>query len=114
MTIESFMKRESVEKMDTWKPVEEALADAAGVAWDGCHKIYVLADEADVEHCRGLGYGDRESVLISRKDQPSIDLGACVRYWFEESCSLRFVQACGMVGDQSEFTDLIAQFESAA
>ena len=35
--------------------LREYLSTAAGIAWDGCHKIYVLMDNEQIEQMRGFG-----------------------------------------------------------
>lgn len=101
-------------KLATWKRVDEFVDASAGIAWNGCHKIYVLRDAAEVERVREMGYGKRDSALISRAEQPHIDLNLRVQEWYEESCGLRFIDATRVVEDKTEFTTLIAQFDAAA
>ena len=36
--------------------VEERVADAKAIAFDTCHKIYLLMDDEQVETMRGYGY----------------------------------------------------------
>lgn len=90
-----------------WEKVRRSLGSADSIAWDGCHKIYVLMDAdrtADMEEC---GY---DPVLpVTDADQAL----ATIREWWDNSCALRFVSAVKTVdGDANDgFTDLIAQFE---
>jgi hypothetical protein len=46
-------------------------------AYDGCHKIYILEDEIDVENAKKLEY----DILPIKK----------LRETFENSCELRFI-----------------------
>lgn len=96
---------------DVWRGVAAVLPFAKAIAFDGCHKIYVLMDEGQVEQMREYGYGEDDSELVPVKD-PEAAL-ATVQDWFDGSCALRFVEAVRTVdGDANYgFTNLIAQFE---
>lgn len=90
-----------------------ALADAKALAWDGCHKIYLLMDDEQVEQTRSYGYGsgDGDSELVPVTDPvEALDL---LRNWWDESCGLRFINTIRTVpGDPNDgFADIIAQFE---
>lgn len=82
-------------QQERWDEVEHTVDEAHGIAWDGCHKIYVLLDAGQVEVTRGYGYGqdDDGSELITSKDTSSAELCTRVRSWFEDSCGLRFINA---------------------
>ena len=69
--------------------VEEYLANAKGIAFDTCHKIYVLMDDEQMSEMREYGYDP----LISADDQTPDEMLATVMDWYEDSCGLRFVQA---------------------
>jgi hypothetical protein len=90
-----------------WGAVESALCDARGIAFDGCHKIYILMDEDQMDKMRGYGYDP----LISASDMNEYDMFELVQEWYEESCGLRFVHAVHTVdGDPNEgFLNLIPQ-----
>lgn len=96
---------------DIWRGVVAVVPLAKAIAFDGCHKIYVLIDDAQVERMREYGYGEGGSELVPVKD-PEVAL-ATIQDWFIGSCSLRFVQAVRTVdGDANDgFTNLIEQFE---
>lgn len=49
-----------------------------GVAWDGCHKIYIIEDEADQAEAEKIGY-----TIYSIQELP--------RVW-TMSCPLRFIK----------------------
>lgn len=92
-----------------WKRVRQALRQAKGIAWDGCHKIYVLMDDDEVALMRSYDY---DPLLLVA------DLGVekayeTVKGWWEESCGLRFVNSVATVeGNPNDgFMDLIGQFE---
>lgn len=93
-----------------WKSTEDALADAKGIAWDGCHKIYVLLDDAAIERMRTNGYTGASDLVLGSSPEEYLDL---IQAWFEDSCSLRFVESIRTVegNPNAGFTSLIAQFE---
>lgn len=91
-------------------------ADAKGIAWDTCHKIYLLMDDQQVALMREYGYGDEndpDSLITSDQMTPE-EMVAKVSEWFEDSCSLKFIQAVRTVeGDPNEgFEDIVGQFDT--
>ena len=92
-----------------WKAIEKTLEDAVSIAFDTCHKIYVLQDEGQHQQMESYGYDPLiriesigvESALLQLKD------------WYAQSCGLRFINAVRTVdGNPNDgFTNLIAQFE---
>ena len=92
---------------DRWRRVHAALLGATGIAWDGCHKIYVLIDEHQFSLMDGYGY-----TRLLRVTDPDKSLET-VQGWFEQSCGLRFISAVRSVeGDPNKgFTGLIEQGE---
>lgn len=90
-----------------WQEVEEALPNAKSIAFDGCHKIYVLMDDEQTELMREYEYDP----LLPVTD-PAAAL-TTLREWFDVSCGLRFISAVRTVdGDSNEgFDHLIGQFE---
>jgi hypothetical protein len=97
---------------DAWDDVEAELSDAKGIAFDGCHKIYVLMDDAQMTEMTGYGYGsDEGSFLVHSTGVTRSELLATVKKWYEDSCALRFVQAVTTVeGDPNKgFESLIPQ-----
>ena len=83
--------------------------DAAGICWDGCHKVYILMDQSRVDNMTDLGY---DVVPGHDTDEVSV-LADLVTDWYQESCGLRFINAIRTVsGDPNKgFTQVIAQFE---
>ena len=67
-----------------WEEVRDALPDAEGICWDGCHKIYILMDEGEVEAMRECGY----EVLNVTDDSLTT-----LQEWYDRSCFLKFVYA---------------------
>ena len=72
-----------------WGAVESALSEARGIAFDTCHKIYILMDEEQMALMKQYGYDP----LISASDMDSYAMLEKVKEWYEESCGLRFVNA---------------------
>ena len=70
--------------------------DAVGFAWDGCHKIYLCEDDADIKHMKSRGYERGDFYPI--EELP--------RIW-NESCGLRFISWAG------DLTDIVPQCEDA-
>ena len=75
--------------MADYSAVEEALDTAKAIAWDECHKIYVLMDDEQVAKMREYGY---DPLITSDQMTPSQMLDTIVG-WYEDSCALRFVEA---------------------
>ena len=94
-----------------WDEVREVLTEAKGIAWDGCHKIYVLMDQHQMDLMASYGYDP----LLPVPEDTADEALKIVRSWYEESCGLRFISAVATVeGDPNGgFTDLIGQFEEA-
>jgi hypothetical protein len=69
--------------------VEDYTASAKAIAWDNCHKIYVLMDDEQVALMREYEYDP----LITSDEMTSEEMAKKVMEWFDNSCGLRFVQA---------------------
>jgi len=69
--------------------VKEKVKDAKGIAFDTCHKIYLLMDNEQVELMRGYGY----DTLITAEQNTPDEMLAILQNWYEESCGLRFIDA---------------------
>ena len=70
--------------------IQNALATAQGIAWDGCHKIYILMDEGEVDKMRGYGYDP----LITADEQVPAQMFATISKWYRDSCGLKFIDIC--------------------
>jgi oligoribonuclease (3'-5' exoribonuclease) len=88
--------------------VEYALEDAKAIAWDTCHKIYVLMDDEQVALMREYEY---DPLITSDEMSPSEMLDKIIE-WYDQSCGLRFVQAVRSNPEDANdgFVDLIPQF----
>jgi len=76
---------------DIWGDVADVLEDAKGISFDGCHKIYVLMDDKQVEQSSEWGYGEDGSFLVT--DLTPAEMLVVVKGWYEGSCALKFVQS---------------------
>lgn len=98
----------------SWIAVEETVPRAHSIAFDGCHKIYVLLDDEQTRQMIEYGYrSDGSTMLLRSEGATSEQMLEALREWFDESCGLRFINAVRTVpGDPNDgFTSLIAQFE---
>jgi hypothetical protein len=69
--------------------IEEYTNEAKGIAFDTCHKIYVLMDDEQVALMREYGY----EKLITSDEMNADELRQQVMDWYHESCGLRFINA---------------------
>ena len=94
----------------TFSKVEEYVQTAKGIAWDECHKIYVLMDDEQVEKMRGYGY---DPVITSSVANPHSML-ELLKCWYDESCELKFIEAVTTNHEDPNegFESLIAQFDN--
>ena len=93
--------------MIDWDNVEEYVANAKGIAFDTCHKIYVLMDDAQIAKMRGYEYDP----LYTTAEMSADEMLSTLKHWYAESCMLRFIEAVETVdGDPNNgFTTLIEQ-----
>ena len=89
--------------------IEKFVDGASGIAWDGCHKIYILLDDEQVALMREYGY---EEIHTSDEMFP-IEMSATIEKWYDLSCGLRFVEAVRTNEDDpfASFISVISQFE---
>ena len=89
--------------------VEDRVSDAKAIAWDTCHKIYILMDSEQVKLMRGYGYDP----IITNEEMNPDDMFSLVQEWYENSCSLRFIQAVSTndINPNLGFESLISQFD---
>jgi hypothetical protein len=90
---------------DVFDRIDEYTAEARGIAWDTCHKIYILMDENQMDLMRRYGYNP----LISWKEMPARMMSEQIVEWYKDSCGLRFVNA--VYSDERGFVDVVSQFE---
>jgi len=88
------------DKLDGWV----AMADS--IAWDECHKIYILMDEAQTQQMRDYEYPK----IFTKAD--SVNFEDTLLNWFEDSCDLRFISAVSTEADgEQKFHSVVEQFE---
>ena len=89
--------------------VYERISKAEGIAWDTCHKIYLLMDSEQVELMRGYGY----EPLITADEMSADEMFELVEDWYDSSCSLRFIEAVSTnhINPNAGFETLSPQFE---
>jgi hypothetical protein len=88
--------------------IKEYVENCKGIAWDNCHKIYVLMDDEQMSLMEGYKYDP----LISSDELSTAQLMGKLLEWYMESCSLRFIQAVRTDKELNNgFTDLVSQFE---
>ena len=96
---------------DVWFDVRGELDTAKGISFDGCHKIYVLMDDKQVQQSAEWGYGEDGSFLVT--DLNADEMLTVVKGWYEGSCGLKFVQSVTTVEDGEDpnkgFESLISQ-----
>lgn len=92
---------------ELWDKVADATQTAKAIAFDTCHKIYVLMDDEQVELMIGYGY---DCLITSQEASPDKFLST-IREWYDDSCALRFVEAVETNHDDPNagFTTLIEQ-----
>ena len=83
--------------------IEERIKNAKAIAWDTCHKIYLLMDEEQVNLMHEYGY---EDVVTANQATPE-EMLRTLAEWYDDSCGLRFIQAVS-----TNHTDPNAGFES--
>jgi len=68
-----------------WRAVRDYAENAVLIAFDTCHKIYLVMDDKALDFWQ-------ENYLIVENASPS-EMVSTVKKWYEESCPLKFVQA---------------------
>jgi hypothetical protein len=96
--------------------LDEYTNEAKGIAFDTCHKIYVLMDDEQVDLMREYGYGNENDpdALITSAQMTGDEMRKKVLEWYEGSCGLRFISA---VSSDARFGDdgwlhIVSQFET--
>ena len=89
--------------------IYDRINDCKGIAWDTCHKIYILMDSEQVDLMRGYGYDP----LITADQMSADEMFDLVQEWYEDSCSLRFIDAVSTnhINPNAGFETLSPQFE---
>jgi len=89
--------------------VYDRINNAKAIAWDTCHKIYILMDSEQVDLMRGYGYDP----LITADQMSADEMFDLVQEWYEDSCSLRFIDAVSTnhINPNAGFETLVSQFD---
>lgn len=93
--------------MDKLGELDELLSEAKGIAWDNCHKVYILMDDQEVEQMRRYEY---DPLITSDQMTPAQMLGTVLK-WYNDSCGLRFIEATSTGESGTEFYSVMGQFE---
>ena len=90
--------------------VEDRVSDAKAIAWDTCHKIYLLMDDEQVEKMREYEYDP----LITSEESDPYTMFETLKNWYDDSCGLRFIEAVSTNHENPNagFETLIGQFEN--
>ena len=88
--------------------INDRVGSAKAIAWDNCHKIYILMDSEQVDLMKEYGY----EPLITADQMSSDEMFNQVIEWYEDSCSLRFIQAVSTnhINPNAGFESLVSQF----
>jgi hypothetical protein len=95
--------------MIDWTLVYEKMEDAKAIAFDTCHKIYVLMDDAQVQLMREYEYDP----IITKDEMSAGEMFETLKHWYSESCGLKFISAVSTVAEGEDpnegFETLIEQ-----
>ncbi len=78
-----------------WDLVQDRIEGAKGIAFDTCHKIYVLMDDEQMVKMKEYEYDP----LISKDEMSAEEMLSTVKHWYAESCGLKFVEAVSTTAD---------------
>ena len=89
--------------------VYDRINNAKAIAWDTCHKIYILMDSEQVDLMKGYGYDP----LITTDQMSTDEMFLLVEDWYDSSCSLRFIDAVSTnhINPNAGFETLVSQFD---
>lgn len=79
------------------------LADVDSIAWDECHKIYLLMNSEQTE------FMQEYPMQVRASDVSADELMGTLRFWYENSCPLRFIQSCDGSVEDTKFESHIPQ-----
>lgn len=69
--------------------LHEKIEKCTAIAWDTCHKIYILMDQQQLEKMKGYGY---EAIIKAEHSTPRL-MYSTVLNWYKNSCSLKLIDA---------------------
>jgi hypothetical protein len=93
--------------IDKIAELDNYLAEAKGIAWDTCHKTYILMSDQEMQRMKEYEYDP----LISSDEMSPQEMLATVLGWYNESCSLRFISVVDTYenGDANFLEDVVPQ-----
>jgi hypothetical protein len=92
--------------MDKLDELDDIISEAKGIAWDNCHKVYIMMDDQEVAQMRKYEY---DPLITSDEMTPAEMLGTVLK-WYNDSCGLRFINVTSTTDTGTEFYDLVPQF----
>jgi hypothetical protein len=89
--------------------IYDRINNAKAIAWDTCHKIYILMDSEQVDLMKGYGYDP----LITTDQMSADEMFLLIEDWYDSSCSLRFIDAVSTnhINPNAGFETLVSQFD---
>lgn len=86
--------------------LQELVSTADSIAWDGCHKIYILQDSDQTDKMKNYGY----DYLWTKGMMDTDSMVNTIYQWWRQSCELRLVDSVA-TGDRStdQFTTVVPQ-----
>lgn len=95
--------------MTSYQKVLEAVTNAHSICWDGCHKIYIMKDEAGTKKIVEYEYEH----IITKNEMKPRKMASKIREWYKASCSLRFISSVQSDGTENEhYENVVSQMES--
>jgi hypothetical protein len=97
--------------MTTTEQVAMVLMDAEGIAFDGCHKIFILMDEAQTKLMVEYGYGKEEGshLLVVGEGMLRSEMLHILKEWWNKACLLKFIQATTTTAEGTSYKNVIEQ-----
>ena len=91
--------------IDTFELLEYT-KEAKGIAFDTCHKIYILMDDEQMNLMKQYEY----EPLISSEDMDAEEMANTLLEWYKGSCGLRFIQAVSTTTNPNDgYVDVVEQ-----
>lgn len=83
--------------------IESLLPSVDSIAWDECHKIYLLMNDEQTAFMQGY------PMRVRASDVSAEELMDTLRFWYDSSCPLRFIQSCDGSVEDTKFESHIPQ-----
>jgi hypothetical protein len=95
-------------KLPNKDEIVTTLRYADSIAFDTCHKIYILMDSEQTEKMKGYGYDP----LVSNREASPEQMLELIQKWWDDSCALRFIEAVKTKPDgEHEWITIVGQGE---